>query len=131
MAAVQARKLAQAGIPEEEVNCREAGCENLATTDHYCREHYIKNWARIREKRELLKDGKFEKFARELLSNQSEAVLKVVRHDLSSDETFLQACDDLGLREGTGDLLAIDTDTVDENYRLTLVKPEPEGGESS
>jgi hypothetical protein len=131
MSAVPARKALPVSVTGEELICREAGCESLATTDHYCRAHYIKNWPKIREKRELLKDGKFEKFARDLMNSQPAAILRAVRHDLTSDENFLRACDDLGLRESTGDLVAADTDTIDDTYRLTLVKRESEGEETS
>lgn len=81
-------------------NCHEPGCDHLATTQDYCRAHYIKNWTRIKEKEEILRRGQFQKFARQLLERCPDSILHRIRHDLSSEEAFERACQDLALREG-------------------------------
>ncbi len=48
--------------------CLEKGCENLRTTQQYCRLHYIANWYDIKRKREILKEGMLQEYIEELIS---------------------------------------------------------------
>jgi hypothetical protein len=89
--------------------CHEAGCENLATVTHYCRAHYIKNWRLIKTKQQILKEGKFERYLRELFSRYPPSVMMVVRADLANDEAFERVREDLGLHEDINELLGDET----------------------
>jgi|GEM_PF-4314641 len=93
--------------------CREPACNCLATTAHYCRAHYIKNWAAIKEKEELIREGRLFEFVQELFDRHSELVIQMIRNDLSTQEEFERVCKSLGIHEGLGDIVAVDTDAVD------------------
>lgn len=126
---VQGAEVISISTEAAEEICREPACNSLATTAHYCRAHYIKNWAAIKEKEEIIREGRLYEFIQDLFNRYSESVIKMIRHDLSTQEGFDRACDSLGIREGLGDIVAIDTDAVD-SASLFPVSPEGEAEEN-
>ena len=71
-----------------QIECREASCENLATTGQYCRMHYIKNWRRIKLKEAILLDGRLQRYIAELVDKYPDKYIEAIQHDLQTDDTF-------------------------------------------
>lgn len=118
-------KLAAGGAPKEksaaaikaaeaagEKLCREAGCENIATTKGYCRLDYIKNWKKIKRKEMILKEGKLNQYIEELVSKYPDKYVEVIRQDLSTEVNFTKIIHDLELDESIDDL-DYDGDSID------------------
>ena len=92
--------------------CREASCENVATTKGYCRLDYIKNWKKIKRKEMILKEGKLNQYIEELVSKYPDKYIDVIRQDLSTEMTFNKVIHDLELDESIDDL-DYDGDSID------------------
>lgn len=73
---------------ESSLVCKEPTCEALATTAGFCREHYIKNWEKIKQKEAILKSGRLSIYVRELADRYPETVLEAIRKDLMADENL-------------------------------------------
>lgn len=83
--------------------CREVACENLATTAHYCRLHYIKNWKKIKRKEVVLSEGKLNQYIEELVAKYPDKYIEAIRYDLANDKEFAKVIADLDLDEGVDD----------------------------
>jgi uncharacterized protein YihD (DUF1040 family) len=92
--------------------CREANCENTATTKGYCRLDYIKNWKKIKRKEMILKEGKLNQYIEELVSKYPDKYIDVIRQDLSTEVNFTKVIHDLELDESIDDL-DYDGDSID------------------
>ncbi len=92
--------------------CREASCENLATTKGYCRLDYIKNWKKIKRKEMILKEGKLNQYIEELVGKYPDKYIDIIRQDLSSEMSFNKVIHDLELDESIDDL-DYDGDSID------------------
>lgn len=92
--------------------CREAGCENIATTKGYCRLDYIKNWKKIKRKEMILKEGKLNQYIEELVSKYPDKYIDIIRQDLSTEVNFTKIIHDLELDESIDDL-DYDGDSID------------------
>lgn len=92
--------------------CREAGCENIATTKGYCRLDYIKNWKKIKRKEMILKEGKLNQYIEELVSKYPDKYIDIIRQDLSTEVNFTKIIHDLELDESIDDL-EYDGDSID------------------
>jgi hypothetical protein len=116
VAAVLAKPGKQAKVPKIAIHndkmCREANCENMATTKGYCRLDYIKNWKKIKRKEMILKEGKLNQYIEELVSKYPDKYIDVIRQDLSTELTFNKVIHDLELDESIDDL-DYDSDSID------------------
>lgn len=88
---------------EPEAVCREVACEGLATTAHYCRLHYIKNWKKIKRKEVILKEGKLIQYIEELVVKYPDKYIEAIRQDLANDKDFAKVIYDLDLDESVDD----------------------------
>ena len=78
-------------------DCAEKGCDNLRTTQQYCRLHYIANWYDIKRKREILKEGKLQEYIEELISKYPPKYIESILGDLTDDKDFYKALNDLNI----------------------------------
>jgi hypothetical protein len=92
--------------------CRESGCENVATTQGYCRLDYVKNWKRIKRKEMILREGKLDQYIEELVSKYPEKHMDMLRQDLNSEGSFAKVIRDLELDDAIDDS-AYDGDAID------------------
>lgn len=95
-----------------EVICREASCDQLATSGGYCRLHYVKNWKKIKRKELIIKEGKLNKYIEELVSKYPDKYIEAIREDLATDKEFGKVVHDLELDESIDDF-EMDSDSVD------------------
>jgi hypothetical protein len=103
----------QASALDHDTICREVACEGLATTAHYCRLHYIKNWKKIQRKEQILSEGKLAQYIQELVGKYPDRYIETIRQDLSNDKDFAKVIHDLDLDESADDFDAENSDSVD------------------
>lgn len=77
--------------------CAEKGCDNLRTTQQYCRLHYVANWYEIQKKREILKEGKLQEYIEELIAKYPPVLIEAIVHDLQDDKDFYRALHELNI----------------------------------
>jgi hypothetical protein len=77
--------------------CIEKGCDNIRTTQSYCRLHYIRNQKTIQKKREILKEGKLQEYIEELISKYPVKYIDALLSDLSDDKEFYKVLNELNI----------------------------------
>jgi hypothetical protein len=77
--------------------CIEKGCDNLRTTQSYCRLHYLRNWKTVQKKREILKEGKLQEYIEELISKYPPKYIEALLSDLSDDKEFYRVLNELNI----------------------------------
>ena len=78
-------------------DCAEKGCDNLRTSQQYCRLHYMANWYDIQKKREILKEGKLQQYIEELVSKYPPKLIESLLSDLQDDKEFYKALNELNI----------------------------------
>jgi hypothetical protein len=77
--------------------CIEKGCDNIRTTQSYCRLHYLRNWKVIQKKRDILKEGKLQEYIEELISKYPPKYIESLLSDLSDDKEFYRVLNELNI----------------------------------
>lgn len=77
--------------------CIEKGCDNIRTTQSYCRLHYIRNQKNIQKKREILKEGRLQEYIEELISKYPPKYIEALLSDLSDDKEFYKVLNELNI----------------------------------
>ena len=77
--------------------CMEKSCDNLRTTQGYCRLHYIKNYKTIKRKKEILKEGRLQDYITELIGKYPPKFIEQMLADLTDDREFYKVLNDLGI----------------------------------
>ena len=77
--------------------CVEKGCDNIRTTQSYCRLHYLRNWKVIQKKRDILKEGKLQEYIEELISKYPPKYIEALLSDLSDDKEFYRVLNELNI----------------------------------
>ena len=83
--------------------CRAKDCDQTAAVDGYCRFHYLLFWKKIQIRKEILIDGKLEKYVEDLTSRYPDKFLEVLRKDLKTTKDFLAAIAELEIDESAGE----------------------------
>lgn len=77
--------------------CIEKGCDNIRTTQSYCRLHYLRNWKTVQKKRDILKEGKLQEYIEELISKYPPKYIEALLSDLSDDKEFYKVLNELNI----------------------------------
>lgn len=77
--------------------CIEKGCDNIRTTQSYCRLHYLRNWKTVQKKRDILKEGKLQEYIEELISKYPVKYIEALLSDLSDDKEFYTVLNQLNI----------------------------------
>lgn len=93
--------------------CRVRDCDQAATSEAYCRYHYLLNWKRIQVRRKILMDGKLERYVDELTSRYPDKFLEMIRKDLRTEKDFIAAIAELEIDES-----GLDNDFEDESAAM-------------
>lgn len=93
--------------------CREVACELIATTGHYCRMHYIKNWKKVKRKEMILKERKLNHYIEELVSKYPDKYIEAIRQDLANEKDFAKVIADLEIDEGMDDFDSVETESAE------------------
>ena len=87
--------------------CAEKGCDNLRTSQQFCRLHYVANWNDIKRKREILKEGKLQEYIEELIAKYPPSLIESIVGDLQDEKDFYKVLSDLNI---TSDMDYVDDD---------------------
>jgi hypothetical protein len=104
---------AMTALPEKEVvltnadgmrYCKVADCDELATSDSYCRFHYLLNWKKIQLRKRILAGDKLDRYIEELTARYPDKFLEMIRKDLANEKDFLQAIQELEIDDSGDDV---------------------------
>ncbi|HEX4923362.1 MAG TPA: hypothetical protein VFV50_04720, partial [Bdellovibrionales bacterium] len=62
--------------------CKVGECDELATSDSYCRYHYLLNWKKIQLRKKILAGDKLNRYIEELTARYPDKYLEMIRKDL-------------------------------------------------
>lgn len=76
--------------------CKEPECQNAATTEGYCRLHYLKNWKRLKEETLHRSTKRLNKYIENVMKKHPDRYMEVIKKDIrsSSFESFVDSFDD-------------------------------------
>jgi hypothetical protein len=85
-------------LPKDDA-CLERGCDNIRTTDLYCRLHYIALWKTIQRKKEILKEGKLQEIIEEIVTKYPPQFIAALLDDMSDDREFNRVLSELNISD--------------------------------
>lgn len=77
--------------------CIEKGCDNIRSTQSWCRLHYLKNWRAIQRKKEVLSEGKLQEYIEELVAKYPAKYVEAILKDLGDDKDFYKVLNELNI----------------------------------
>ena len=83
--------------------CRAKDCDQISAVEGYCRFHYLLFWKKIQVRKEILVDGKLEKYVDDLTSRYPDKFVEILRKDLRTTKDFLAAIAELEIDETAGE----------------------------
>ena len=90
--------------------CKEPGCKDAASTEGYCRLHYLMHWKRIRKAKKIAAARKLNRYIEHICKENPDDYMEVIRKDLRSskfpeyvDEAFGESEGELVFEEGQGE----------------------------
>jgi hypothetical protein len=81
--------------------CKEAGCKDAATTEGYCRLHYLRNWKSIKQRKQRRRAKKLEGYIRSVMRRHPKDYVEVIKRDIRSPDFERRAEEGLGQEEDT------------------------------
>ena len=81
--------------------CKVRDCDQVAGVDVYCRYHYLLLWKKIQTRKQILNDGKLEKYLEDLTSRYPDKFLDVIKKDFKTEKDFLSAIQEMELDENS------------------------------
>lgn len=79
--------------------CSDKTCKPLIEATGYCRMYYIKSWATIQKKKQILSDGQLDRYIKEVVEKYPDKYIDVIREDLSSPVAFSRVVETLELTD--------------------------------
>ena len=80
--------------------CHHKDCDQVASTDIYCRHHYILLWKLIQRKKKILEGHKLKQFIQDISLRYSDKFLDMIRKNLSTDRDFTITLQELEITQG-------------------------------
>jgi len=62
--------------------CKEKGCKDAATTDGFCRLHYLRNWKEIKDAKKEAGAKRLNRYIERVLRENPDDYLDIIRRDL-------------------------------------------------
>ena len=91
--------------------CRVRDCDQVSNVEGYCRYHYLLLWKKIQIRKNILLDGKLEKYIEDLTGRYPDKFLEMIKKDMKSEKDFHSAIQELEIDEAAlGDDGATDDD---------------------
>ena len=78
--------------------CKESNCKNAATTEGYCRLHYLKCWKDLREHKKQRAAEKLNQYVEFICKKNPDTYMDVLRKDIRSGKVaqdFAEGADEL------------------------------------
>lgn len=79
--------------------CKVRDCDQVASVEAYCRYHYLLLWKKIQVRKQILNDGKLEKYLEDLTSRYPDKFLEVIKKDLKTEKDFMSVIHEMELDE--------------------------------
>lgn len=79
--------------------CKVRDCDQVAMVEAYCRYHYLLLWKKIQIRKQILNDGKLEKYLDDLTSRYPDKFLEVIKKDLKTEKDFMSVIHEMELDE--------------------------------
>jgi len=73
--------------------CKEPDCKDAASTEGYCRLHYLKHWRRIRKAKKIASARKLNNYIEHICKENPDGYLEAIRRDLRS-KNFPESVDE-------------------------------------
>jgi len=64
--------------------CKDENCHNAATTNGFCRLHYLRNWKRIKDERQQKAAERLNKYVEHIYKTHPDNYMDVIKKDLRS-----------------------------------------------
>jgi DNA-binding phage protein len=64
--------------------CREEGCNNSATTEGYCRLHYLTNWKKIKSKKQRTAAERLNRYIEHIVKSHPNRYIDEIKRDIRS-----------------------------------------------
>ena len=96
--------------------CEERNCDNPASTEGYCRLHYIKNWKEIKKKIKILEQGKLQELIESLVKKYSLKLIEMMLTDLTDEKSFFVVLEDMDIDSSDESFDDVDDDDRDMAY---------------
>jgi len=77
--------------------CLEKDCDNLSTTAGFCRLHYIKNWSEIKNREEIILNGKLNDIILLVFTKIPLKFISDVLDDIQDDKSFYKTLKELNI----------------------------------
>ncbi|MBF0104495.1 MAG: hypothetical protein HQM16_04110 [Deltaproteobacteria bacterium] len=85
--------------------CKHKGCNNVATTQGFCRFHYLKNWRQIKEKAQKKALKSLNKYIDHLMHKHPDGYMDVIREDLKNYDHFSRKADNFIAEDDFHDIM--------------------------
>ncbi len=92
--------------------CKEEGCHNSATTEGYCRLHYLRNWKRLRDEKRKRQAKRLNRYIEGVMREHPDRYVEIIKKELRSPD-FVRSVDEAAGAERSEELL-FDDATYDE-----------------
>lgn len=79
--------------------CKQEGCSNAATTEGYCRYHYLRNWKDIKEQQKKRAVKNLNNYIDHVMREHPDEYMEVIREDLRHPEQFGRKADTFTVRK--------------------------------
>ena len=64
--------------------CKEPDCQDAATTEGYCRLHYLRNWKRIKQSKQRRHAKRLEGYIQSVMRRHPKDYIEVIKKDIHS-----------------------------------------------
>ena len=99
--------------------CREKNCDNPASTNGYCRLHYIANWKQIKKNEAILTEGKLQVFIEDIVKKYSAKEIEGIIDDLSDEKSFYKALNEMDI-ESAEEEMDYSEEAVDDDQDIAF-----------
>lgn len=79
--------------------CKQEGCSNAATTEGYCRFHYLKNWKEIKDHQKKKAVKSLNNYIDHVMKEHPAEYMDVIREDLRNADQFHRKADNFSFRD--------------------------------
>lgn len=100
--------------------CKAPDCDMVATTQGYCRLHFIATWKRNKNKLKILSAGILDKYIEELTSRYPDKYVDIMRKDLSSEKDFHSIISEMEMEDQGEEQFEEDSKFIDEVRSTTV-----------
>lgn len=107
--------------------CKEADCQNAATTEGFCRLHYLRNWKRIKDEARRKAARKLNRYIESVIRRHPDRYVEMIKKDLRSPSFDQYVAEHFG-DEGEAEEIFQDEPTYEEEIERLIKQLKIEKG---